>query len=67
MIVTSYLFPKAKFSLGHLKDVLSALKDGPKRLVIDLSCRRKGDTWVVAMDKWQTLTDTEVTKGKQGP
>ena len=34
------------------------------KLVIDLSCRRQGDTWVVAMNKWQTLTDMEVTRGK---
>ena len=49
--------------MGCLEDVLSALKDEPKRLVIDLSCRRRGESWVVAMNKWQTLTDIEVTKG----
>jgi hypothetical protein len=29
-----------------------------------LSCRRKGDTWFVAMNKWQDLTDMELTAGK---
>ncbi|CAD0048214.1 unnamed protein product, partial [Aureobasidium pullulans] len=34
---------------------------GASKLVIDLSCRRKGDTWFVAMNKWQDLTDMELT------
>jgi phosphoribosylformimino-5-aminoimidazole carboxamide ribotide isomerase len=38
--------------------------DGNKeKLVIDLSCRRKDDTWFVAMNKWQTITDMEVNEG----
>jgi phosphoribosylformimino-5-aminoimidazole carboxamide ribonucleotide (ProFAR) isomerase len=36
------------------------------KLVIDLSCRRRGDhTWFVAMNKWQTITDMEVNEGKR--
>lgn len=31
--------------------------------MVDLSCRRKGDKWVVAMNKWQTMTDMEVNRG----
>ena len=27
------------------------------------SCRRRGDKWFVAMNRWQTITDMEVTKG----
>lgn len=27
------------------------------------SCRRRGDKWFVAMNKWQDLTDMEVSKG----
>jgi len=30
--------------------------------VIDLSCRRTDATWFVAMNKWQTITEMEVTK-----
>ncbi|KAI9599002.1 Phosphoribosylformimino-5-aminoimidazole carboxamide ribotide isomerase [Syncephalis fuscata] len=33
---------------------------GRDKLVVDLSCRRQGDTWIVAMDRWRRLTDTEV-------
>jgi hypothetical protein len=27
------------------------------------SCRKRGDGWFVAMNKWQDLTDMEVSKG----
>jgi phosphoribosylformimino-5-aminoimidazole carboxamide ribotide isomerase len=29
------------------------------------SCRKKNNKWLVAMDKWQTMTDMEVNKGKK--
>jgi phosphoribosylformimino-5-aminoimidazole carboxamide ribotide isomerase len=34
---------------------------GADRLVIDLSCRRREGKWIVAMNRWQTPTDLEVT------
>lgn len=64
VIITSFLFPEGKFSLDRLKSVLAALDNDTSKLVIDLSCRRKGATWFVAMNKWQTLTDMELTAGK---
>ncbi|KAI0774343.1 Phosphoribosylformimino-5-aminoimidazole carboxamide ribotide isomerase [Fomes fomentarius] len=60
VIVTSYLFPDGKFSLERLQAVSSAA--GKDRLVVDVSCRRRDDKWLVAMDKWQTITDMEVRK-----
>ncbi|KAK6496209.1 Enzyme that catalyzes the fourth step in the histidine pathway [Arthrobotrys musiformis] len=60
VIVTSYLFPDAKFSLERLQELSSAV--GKDKLVVDVSCRRRGDRWFVATNKWQTITDTEVTK-----
>ncbi|KAL8861445.1 MAG: hypothetical protein Q9178_002318 [Gyalolechia marmorata] len=62
IIVTSYLFPEARFALDHLKAVLVSLDDDVEKLVIDLSCRKTGSTWTVAMNKWQTLTDMEVNE-----
>ncbi|KAI9677439.1 MAG: Enzyme that catalyzes the fourth step in the histidine pathway [Caeruleum heppii] len=62
VIVTSYLFPDARFSMDRLKAILAVLGDDRRKLVIDLSCRRKGDTWFVAMNKWQTLTNMEVNQ-----
>lgn len=60
VIVTSWLFPNGKLSLERLKEL--AAKIGKDKLVVDLSCRRRGDEWIVAMNKWQTLTDTAVNK-----
>lgn len=66
MIITSYLFPEGKFSQDRLDAVLAALDGDKSRLVIDLSCRRRGeDSWFVAMNKWQTITDMEVNQGEQ--
>ncbi|CAE6520356.1 unnamed protein product [Rhizoctonia solani] len=60
IIVTSYLFPGARFSLPRLQSLCRLV--GRDRLVVDVSCRKVGDKWVVAMNKWQDLTDMEVNK-----
>jgi phosphoribosylformimino-5-aminoimidazole carboxamide ribotide isomerase len=62
VIVTSYLFPDAKFSVDRLEKVLAEV-GGKRWLVIDLSCRRRDHRWFVAMNRWQTVTDTEINKG----
>lgn len=55
VIVTSWLFPGARFA----PERLAALRQrvGRERLVVDLSCRRRDDRWLVAIDRWQTITD----------
>ncbi|GAA6007169.1 hypothetical protein JCM11491_003029 [Sporobolomyces phaffii] len=60
VIVTSYLFPRAKFDLERLRRL--AERVGKDRLVVDVSCRRRADKWVVAMNRWQDLTDMEVNQ-----
>ncbi|KAL8967013.1 MAG: hypothetical protein Q9197_005668 [Variospora fuerteventurae] len=62
VIVTSYLFPGARFSPDRLEAVLEALDYDTEKLVIDLSCRKKNGKWIVAMNKWQTPTDMEVNQ-----
>lgn len=60
VIVTSALFdPKGKFLTETLTALVKAI--GAQRLVIDLSCRRTASGWTVAMNRWQTLTEMEVT------
>ncbi|TRX91786.1 hypothetical protein FHL15_007339 [Xylaria flabelliformis] len=67
VIITSFLFPDGKFSQERLDALLAALGGDKDKLVIDLSCRRRGDDrWFVAMNKWQTITDTEVTEDNEG-
>ena len=64
VIITSFLFPEGKFSLERLQSVLAALDGDRSKLVLDLSCRKKGNTWFVAMNRWQTITEMEITQGK---
>ncbi|CAO3617057.1 unnamed protein product [Mucor hiemalis] len=60
VIVTSYLFPGATFSKERLVQLCERV--GKDKLVVDVSCRKKNNKWLVAMDKWQTMTDMEVNK-----
>ncbi|KAF2474025.1 Phosphoribosylformimino-5-aminoimidazole carboxamide ribotide isomerase [Lindgomyces ingoldianus] len=62
VIITSYLFPSATFSPERLQSILAALDNDKEKLVIDLSCRRRGASWFVATNKWQTITDFELTQ-----
>jgi len=61
VIVTSYLFPDGKFALDRLEGLEK--KVGREKLIVDISCRRREDGWVVAMNGWKTLTDMWVTQG----
>ncbi|CCC67809.1 hypothetical protein NCAS_0A12510 [Naumovozyma castellii] len=60
VIVTSWLFDlDGKFLIDRLERISHLC--GKDRLVVDLSCRRTKDgRWVVAMNKWQKLTDLEL-------
>ncbi len=59
VIVTSWLFDESgQFQLDRLKQLSSEI--GIKRLVVDLSCRREGAGWVVAMNRWQTKTSLSI-------
>lgn len=60
VIVTSCLFnQKGQF----MESVLDALvrEIGKDKIVLDLSCRRVGDEWIIAMNRWQTLTDLHIS------
>ncbi|KAJ9117244.1 Histidine biosynthesis bifunctional protein hisB [Naganishia adeliensis] len=61
VIITSALFPDQEFSLERLQAFSQTV--GTDRLVVDVSCRRRNDKWIVAMNKWQDLTDMEVNQG----
>lgn len=55
VILTSWLFPNGEFQLARLQQISKLV--GRDHLVVDLSCRRNGKgEWVVAINKWQTLT-----------
>jgi phosphoribosylformimino-5-aminoimidazole carboxamide ribotide isomerase len=60
LIVTSYLFEDGQFSWSRLNAIKSAV--GAKRLVLDLSCRKTNNGWMIATDRWQTVTNTAINQ-----
>jgi len=58
VIVTSCLFREEQLVEDRIKRLGQAV--GQSRLVIDLSCRRRGDDYFVVTDRWQTFTQLRV-------
>jgi phosphoribosylformimino-5-aminoimidazole carboxamide ribotide isomerase len=56
VIVTSWLFPAGRLDGDRLASLVGAV--GRDRVVLDLSCRRIGEHYVVMTDRWRTPTDT---------
>lgn len=64
VIVTSYVFRDGVIDYDRLLEMVAAV--GSDRLVLDLSCRKKGDDYFVVTDRWQKFTDTAVTPALLG-
>lgn len=58
VIVTSFIFDGAALSESKLEQLAAVVPN--EQLVIDLSCRRRGDGWFVATQRWQVVTDVAV-------
>ena len=58
IIVTSYLFENGQFSWPRLEAIKAEV--GAEHLVLDLSCRKIDQGWMIATDRWQTITGTAV-------
>lgn len=59
VIVTSYVFKDGKISWKKLEKMEQAA--GREHLVLDLSCRKKGNQYFIVTDRWQKFTDVPVT------
>jgi phosphoribosylformimino-5-aminoimidazole carboxamide ribotide isomerase len=55
VIVTSYIFKDGRVEWKKLEELSKQI--GPEKLVIDLSCRRRGGDYFVVTDRWQKFTD----------
>lgn len=55
VIVTSYVFKDGKLHYDRLNEMEKAVSK--KRLVLDLSCRKKGSEYYIVTDRWQKYTD----------
>lgn len=60
VIVTSYVFKDGELNLDNLNRIVSEV--GKEKLVLDLSCRKRGDTYFVVTDRWQKFSDFEINK-----
>ncbi|WP_136810509.1 phosphoribosylformimino-5-aminoimidazole carboxamide ribotide isomerase [Desulfosediminicola flagellatus] len=59
VIVTSYVFQDGKIDRQRLAKLVRTV--GKKRLVLDLSCRRRGDDYLIVTDRWQKFTDVIIS------
>jgi len=59
VIVTSYVFKNGVIHYDRLRELVSVV--GRKRLVLDLSCRKRGDNYYIVTDRWQKFTNVILT------
>ena len=60
VVVTSYVFRQGKIDYERLEKLKNAV--GKEHLVLDLSCRKKEQGYVVVTDRWQNETKEYVTE-----
>jgi phosphoribosylformimino-5-aminoimidazole carboxamide ribotide isomerase len=58
VIVTSWIFRDGKLDWERLKALVAAI--GKNRLVVDLSCRKRGADYFVVTDRWQKFTELKI-------
>jgi phosphoribosylformimino-5-aminoimidazole carboxamide ribotide isomerase len=58
LIVTSWVFHEGRVNWSRLDELGRVV--GKKRLVLDLSCRRRGEDYFVVTDRWQKFTELVV-------
>jgi phosphoribosylformimino-5-aminoimidazole carboxamide ribotide isomerase len=59
VIVTSWVFHDGKIDEERLKRLVKLI--GKEKLVLDLSCRRQGQSYKVVTNRWQTFTDEVIS------
>ncbi|MEI7807083.1 MAG: phosphoribosylformimino-5-aminoimidazole carboxamide ribotide isomerase [Verrucomicrobiota bacterium] len=58
VIVTSWVFREGRADWARLDELVKAIGKG--KLVLDLSCRKRGEKYFVVTDRWQIFTELEV-------
>ena len=57
---TSYVFKDGKINYENLEKIVAVT--GKEHLVLDLSCRKKGEDYYIVTDRWQKFTDVKLTE-----
>lgn len=60
VIVTSFVFREGQIDMDRLMAVVGAV--GKRRLVLDLSCRKRDNDYWVVTDRWQRFTEVRVNR-----
>lgn len=60
VIVTSWILQEGRLDWERLEQLVRAI--GKERLVIDLSCRRRGGEYVVVTDRWKKFSDLAINR-----
>jgi phosphoribosylformimino-5-aminoimidazole carboxamide ribotide isomerase len=58
VILTSWVFREGRADWERLDELVKAI--GKDRLVLDLSCRKRGEDYFVVTDRWQKFTELAV-------
>lgn len=58
VIVTSYVFRQGRMDWAALARLVDEV--GTRNLVLDLSCRRRGDSYWIVTDRWQNFTEVVI-------
>ena len=60
VIVTSWVFREGRVDWTRLDELVKAI--GREKLVLDLSCRKRGNDYFVVTDRWQKFTELVVNE-----
>jgi phosphoribosylformimino-5-aminoimidazole carboxamide ribotide isomerase len=58
VIVTSYVFSNGQINFNNLETLVKVV--GKERIVLDLSCKKIGNKYLIVTDRWQNVTDVEL-------
>ncbi len=59
VIVTSHVFKDGRVYEDRLRELMARVGRG--RLVLDLSCRRRGEAYYIVTDRWQRFTEVAIS------
>ena len=59
VIVTSWVFREGRTDWERLGELVKTA--GKNRLVLDLSCRKRGENYFIVTDRWQKFTEVTIT------
>jgi phosphoribosylformimino-5-aminoimidazole carboxamide ribotide isomerase len=59
VIITSWVFSKGRVDWERLGELVKTI--GKNKLVLDLSCRKRGEDYFVVTDRWKNFTELAIT------